>query len=225
MKLKNLFAGIFVALFMFSISVEAQKSKDKETMVKISTEFGDMTFKLYNDTPLHRDNFIKLAKEGFYDGTLFHRVIWGFMMQGGDPNSKTAKPGDALGFGELGYTVPAEILPHHFHKKGALAAARLPNETNPDKNSSASQFYVVHGYRHNDAQLDNTQNGREEMYNKGNVRTWYKVRGGTPTLDNEYTVFGEIIEGMEVIDLICNLEVNQGNRPKYDVAMKVTILD
>ncbi len=179
----------FIALFLmigFS-TVLAQNSKkmdSKETIVLLKTTMGDMKIKLYNETPLHRDNFIKLVNEKFYDGLLFHRVIKNFMIQTGDPESKYAPAGKRLGSGGPGYTIPAEILPQFKHKKGAIAAARLGDQMNPKRESSGSQFYIV-------------QNA--------------------PHLDGQYTVFGEVIEGLDVIDKIANVQTAPGDRPVEDV--------
>ncbi|MDR0604424.1 MAG: peptidylprolyl isomerase [Bacteroidales bacterium] len=164
-----------------------QKTKSTGTIVLLKTTMGDMKIKLYNETPLHRDNFIKLVNEKYYDGLLFHRVINGFMIQGGDPNSKNAPAGQQLGTGGPGYTIPAEILPQFKHKKGALAAARLSDQINPKKESSGSQFYIVHN------------------------------NNGTPQLDGGYTVFGEVIEGMNVIDKIASVKTDAADRPIVDV--------
>lgn len=196
-------------------------NKDGSTYALISTEFGDMKVKLYNSTPQHRDNFIKLAEEGFYDGTLFHRVIAGFMIQGGDPDSKTAPAGQSLGMGGPGYTIPAEI--GALHLKGALAAART---NNPEKASSGSQFYIVHGKPVTDAELDNITQRTGKTYSDVQ-RQLYQELGGTPQLDFEYTVFGEVVEGFEVIDAIATVSTNPqaGNRPLSDVKMTVKILN
>lgn len=196
-------------------------NNDGSTYALISTEFGDMKVKLYNSTPQHRDNFIKLAEEGFYDGTLFHRIIAGFMIQGGDPDSKTAPAGQSLGMGGPGYTVPAEI--GALHLKGALAAART---NNPEKASSGSQFYIVHGKPVTDAELDNIGQRAGKTYSDVQ-RQLYKDLGGTPQLDFEYTVFGEVVEGFDVIDAIANVSTNPsaGNRPLSDVKMTVKILN
>jgi len=194
-----------------------------QTQVKISTEFGDMIVELYDDTPVHRDNFIRNVQSGVYDNTLFHRIIPYFMMQGGDPNSIGASSAQGLGT-DTCPTIPAEIRPNRFHKKGALAAARLPDNVNPQRNSSGCQFFIVHGYPHNDDQL--VASGKNLTPAQ---KAWYKVRGGYPFLDNDYTVFGEVIEGLEVIDLICNIETSKvgatKDRPLYDVSMTVTIYE
>ncbi|MDR1878097.1 MAG: peptidylprolyl isomerase [Bacteroidales bacterium] len=159
----------------------------KETVVLLKTNMGDMKIKLYNETPLHRDNFVKLVKEKYYDGLLFHRVIPNFMIQGGDPDSRNAPAGKRLGMGGPGYTIPAEIVPQFTHKKGALAAARMGDQVNPKKESSGSQFYIVHN------------------------------NNGTPHLDGAYTVFGEIIEGMDIIDKIAMVKTDAADRPTEDV--------
>ena len=157
---------------------------------------------LYNKTPLHRDNFVKLVKQHFYDSLLFHRVIKDFMIQGGDPDSKNAKPGAHLGEGSLNYTIPAEFDTALFHKKGALAAAREADADNPKKSSSSTQFYIVDGQTFTDSQLD-----RIEEKNKINIpqnhREFYKTVGGTPFLDMNYTVFGEVISGIDVVEKNC----------------------
>lgn len=242
--------------------------------VEISTTMGDITVMLYGDTPKHRDNFVKLAKEGFYDGTLFHRVINEFMVQAGDPDSKTAKPGQQLGSGDPGYTIEAEIkYPAHFHKRGALAAARTSDQVNPERRSSGSQFYIVTGKAYGEQQLGQLEQQLtqmqmqgvfqqlaaermdqiREMQQKGDQagllklqeelialaqqkaaespvkltdeqRKAYSTVGGAPHLDNQYTVFGEVISGMDVVDKIEKVETDRADRPKEDVkiiSMKV----
>ena len=250
-----------------------------ETIVIISTDYGDMKVKLYNETPQHRDNFIKLAKEGFYDGTLFHRVISGFMIQGGDPASKTAVAGQGLGSGGPGYTIPAEFDTKFIHKKGALSAARTGGPSNPLKASSGSQFYVVQGQVTPRAQLEQmvqqkNQQKKQQFFNEmvegdpalkekvmvcqqnndqegfralidsitpiidtkfaesGTAFTYteeqlvaYETIGGTPHLDTDYTVFGEVIEGLDIIDKIAAVEVGEGNRPNMDVKMTIKVIE
>lgn len=164
-----------------------KKMQNKEILVQISTTQGNIKVKLYNETPQHRDNFVKLVQEHYYDSLLFHRVIYNFMIQGGDPDSKNAPQGQMLGMGGPDYTVPAEILPQIKHKKGALAAARMGDHVNPERASSGSQFYLV--------QNDN----------------------GTPHLDGAYTVFGETVEGLDVIDKIAKVKTDRNNRPLEDV--------
>ncbi len=197
-------------------------SGEKFTYGEIETEFGVMKIKLYNSTPKHRDNFIKLAKEGYYDGLLFHRIIKGFMAQGGDPNSKGAAPGTPLGAGGPGYLVDAEIARPHI--KGALAAARTGGPSNPEKKSSGSQFYVVQGGPQSDATLDQTQQQKGIQYNE-EQRRLYKEIGGAPFLDMDYSVFGEVVEGLEIIDKMCDVATDRGNRPVEDMTMKVRILE
>lgn len=250
---------------------------DNETLLKIETTLGDIKVKLYNETPKHRDNFIKLAEDGVYEGTLFHRVIKDFMIQAGDPDSKNAPKGKMLGSGDVGYTIPAEfVYPKYFHKKGALSAARQGDNVNPKKESSGCQFYIVTGKVYNDSTLLNM----ESQLNQGKVNTIfnalaqkhmkeiYKMRkendedglyelqeklfadaeaeaakqpefhftpeqveayttvGGTPHLDGEYTVFGEVVEGMDIVDKIQKVKTDRSDRPEEDVKIvKVTVLD
>jgi cyclophilin family peptidyl-prolyl cis-trans isomerase len=192
--MKKLFLLLLILPFMMNLTGNAQPKTSAPKQVKfvIHTDLGDMKGVLYNETPKHRDNFVKLVKAGYYDGTLFHRVILGFMIQGGDPDSKNATPGKALGMGGPGYTIPAEINPQIKHKRGALAAARTPN---PEKASSGSQFYIV------------------------------EPEKGTPFLDNEYTVFGEITSGFDVITKIASVEKGANDRPVKDVKMTIKIVD
>lgn len=193
---------------------------------KISTQFGDMIVMLYNETPNHRDNFVKLVKEGFYDDLLFHRVIQGFMIQGGDPESKKAEPGRAYGGGGPGYTIPAEINQKFIHKKGALAAARMPDNMNPAKESSGSQFYIVHGGLYPAANLQQLSQQTKIGYSAEQAKI-YETIGGYPPLDMQYTVFGEVIKGLNVVDIIASQPVDQrrGNRPFSDIKFKVSIVE
>ncbi len=194
----------------------------KNCLVELSTSFGSMVIELYNNTPLHRDNFVKLVEEGFYDGLLFHRVISGFMVQGGDPRSKNAKPGDQLGSGGPGYQVDAEIV--NFHTKGALAAARTGDNVNPKKKSSGSQFYIVQGQKQTNSSLINMELSKGVSY-PPDVKKAYIEQGGTPQLDNEYTVFGQVIKGMDVIDKIASTKTQRGDRPVEDVPMTFKIIN
>lgn len=193
------------------------KKKDRKRDVLIQTSMGDMTVRLSDSTPLHRDNFLKLVKVHFYDSLLFHRVIKDFMIQGGDPNSRNAKPGEALGMGGPGYRVPAEFRQTLFHKKGVIAAAR---DNNPEKASSGCQFYIVQGKTFTDTELDNLETTRLKRKIPAEQREVYKNLGGTPHLDQGYTVFGEVIKGMDVLDKIAAVETSKGadrDRPVQDV--------
>ncbi len=263
-----------IALFAVVVSCGVNAKKSDETIVSIKTDYGEIKVKLYNDTPRHKENFLKLVNEGFYNDLLFHRVINNFMIQGGDPNSKNAEPNAMLGSGGPGYTIPAEILPNHFHKKGALAAARLGGPKNPGKESSGSQFYIVKGKVFRPGELDSmnviVNNQRKEMmmreqfnvekskfdairgkndpagfniilaelrtkvdsiYAAGpqfsltdEQREIYSTIGGYPSLDGEYTVFGEVVEGMDVLDKIAAVDTNNANRPLEDIKMKVELV-
>lgn len=209
----------------FVTPMQAQTTQDateKEQLVVIHTSYGDMTVKLYNETPQHRDNFIKLVKEKQYDSTLFHRVIKGFMIQGGDPGSKHAKPGQMLGGGDLGYTIPAEFVPNLIHKKGALAAARTGDQINPQKRSSSCQFYIVQGktWTPQELQMIAMQYGIQFTPEQIEV---YTSLGGTPFLDMQYTVFGEVVEGLDVIDKIASQPTQPGDRPVEDIRMTMTL--
>jgi len=209
-------------LFITLLNLNTFAAKPKDTYVKISTTYGQVFIKLFNETPKHRDNFIKLAKAGTLNGTLFHRVIKGFMIQGGDPNSKTATAGQSLGDGDLGYKVDAEFIPNLFHRKGVLAAAR---DNNPEKASSASQFYLVQGKKYTDAELDAVEKGRLAGRKiPAQQREIYKTVGGTPFLDQTYTIYGEVVKGLDMVDKIADLPVGVSNRPVEDVKMQVSLL-
>ncbi|MEP7127695.1 MAG: peptidylprolyl isomerase [Chitinophagales bacterium] len=191
------------------------KAKEKRHTVEITTDYGVIKLMLYNETPQHRDNMLKLVNEHFYDSTLFHRVIKDFMIQGGDPDSKHAVAGAMLGSGDIGYTIPAEFNPALFHKKGVLAAAR---NNNPEKRSSGCQFYIVQGKKYLDAELDNIEQRSNIKYTP-EQREAYKTIGGTPQLDQGYTVYGEVYEGLNIIDSIANVATSSGDRPLKDVRM------
>ncbi len=210
--------SVFVVLFL-SLSLFSQE----RTVVLISTSFGDMVVELYNETPQHRDNFIKLVKERFYDGTLFHRIIPNFMIQGGDPDSKRAAPNVQLGNGGPGYTIPAEFVDELYHKKGVLAAARLSDAVNPKKESSGSQFYIVQGQVYTAEKLWSFGFQSRKKYTEEQTKT-YGTIGGTPHLDGAYTVFGEVVKGLEVIELITNQKRDKNNRPLKDVEMSIRII-
>lgn len=192
----------------------------QDTVVVIETDFGTMKAKLYDSTPAHRDNFIKLAEADFYDGLLFHRVMSGFMIQGGDPNSRDAPTGAPLGNGGPGYTIPAKIAAPHY--KGTLAAARTPDNVNPNKESSGSQFYIVHGTPITKPTLDGWAKQKGITYNEAQVAKYLEV-GGTPQLDMDYTVFGELIDGFDVLDKIAAVPKDGRDRPVQDVKMNVRI--
>ena len=193
-------------------------------LVEIQTSAGNMLVELYEGTPQHRDNFIKLADEGFYEGLLFHRVISGFMIQGGDPNSKEAGPNANLGSGGPGYTIPAELVDSLIHVKGALAAARKGDGVNPQKRSSGSQFYIVQGQSQTEKQLDRAASRSGKSYSPNQIKRYTEV-GGTPFLDTQYTVFGQVVDGLEVIDSIASLPTNPADRPLNDVIIKkITVI-
>ncbi|MFK2771227.1 peptidylprolyl isomerase [Bacteroides fragilis] len=270
--MKQNFWILLIILACSAVACKSGQKKDgnmeKETVLKIETSMGDIKVKLYNETPKHRDNFIKLAKDGTYNGTLFHRVIKDFMVQAGDPESKNAPKGKMLGSGDVGYTVPVEfVYPKYFHKKGALSAARQGDEVNPKKESSGCQFYIVTGKVFNDSTLLNmeqqkNQNKVTEAFNalaQKHMKEIYKMRkandqdglyalqdtlfiqaeaeaakqpdfhftpeqikayttvGGTPHLDGEYTVFGEVVEGMDIVDKIQQVKTDRSDRPEEDV--------
>jgi len=211
-----------LSVFLLIFCVSSVFAKPKHDFVKIKTSKGECIIMLYNQTPKHRDNFLKLSKEGFYNSTLFHRVIKDFMIQGGDPDSKTAKPGQVLGEGDLKYRIDAEFRDSLFHKKGVLAAAR---DNNPQKESSASQFYIVQGKKWTDATLDDLQlkrmNGRIIPESQRRV---YKEHGGTPHLDQNYTVYGEVVSGIEMVDAIAEVKTGTSDRPVEDISMMVSVL-
>lgn len=269
---------LMVLIVLAGIVSSCQSNKKYDYMVKIETTMGDIVVKLYDETPKHRDNFIKLANDGTYEGTLFHRVIKDFMVQAGDPDSKTAAPGQMLGSGDVGYTLPAEfVYPQYFHKKGVLSAARMGDTVNPEKESSGCQFYIVTGKVYDEEDLLSMEQQKNDNYSRVNQLFMglagkhrdeiekmqrandqeglkklqdklvkeaeekaekmpefkftpeqikaYTTVGGTPHLDNEYTVFGEVVEGMDVVEKIQKVETNGQDRPNEDVKiLKVTLL-
>lgn len=195
-----------------------------DCLLEMETSMGTLTIQLYDETPKHRDNFIKLAETGFYDELLFHRVIDGFMIQGGDPESKNATPKKRLGSGGPGYQVPAEFDDQYAHVKGALAAARQGDQVNPEKKSSGSQFYIVHGRPVDRDVLEGMEKRKGIEYTEETIAE-YEANGGTPFLDGEYTVFGKVVKGMEVIDAIASTKTAQGDRPLKDVKiLKVRVI-
>ena len=225
-KTATLFSLIMLIMSTVGFGQKNNKSDKKAAMekvyyVQITTDLGTMKVKLYNETPLHRDNFVKLVSEGFYDSLLFHRVIKGFMIQGGDPQSKNAPAGQMLGAGDVGYRIPAEINDSLYHKKGVLAAAR---DNNPEKASSGCQFYIVQGKPmiENELQMMERRSGKPMSEAKRND---YKTIGGSAWLDGEYTVYGEVVEGLDVIDKIAAVPCGQSDRPVTDVRMKMVLVD
>lgn len=224
--LKKISTILFLLFLMACSSTRnTATSKLKGPLVQLTTDSGVVVLRLYNQTPLHRDNFLKLVKQHYFDSLLFHRVIKNFMIQGGDPNSKKALPHIQLGNGGPGYTIPAEFDTSLFHKKGVLAAARNGDNENPKKASSGSQFYIVQGKVFTDAGLDSVETFRL----KGRKlpvahREVYKTIGGTPHLDMNYTVFGEVESGLEIVDKIAAAARDSNNRPFMDIRMKMKIL-
>lgn len=205
------FITSFIFLFAFCGIIFAQSTTQNEPSYLIKTSLGNIKIKLYNETPKHRDNFIKLVNEGFYNGSIFHRVINQFMIQGGGAKNGTE---------DVGYTLPAEIKSNLFHKKGALAAARMPDQINPNKESSGSQFYIVQGRKYTDAELDAMETRMNLKFSTAQ-RDAYKTLGGTPHLDGAYTIFGEVIEGLDVIDKIAAVKTEAGDKPVEDIKMTI----
>lgn len=214
---------ILLLLIGLSADVSAHTDKDRRVRVRLETTVGTMVMALFDETPRHRDNFLKLVRQGYYDGLLFHRVIADFMVQTGDPDSRAAKPGQRLGDGGPGYTLPLETaLPYRYHYRGAVAAAREPDEVNPERRSSGSQFYIVWGKNFNERTFPpmrdyvSEMTGGEVEFTPEMVRT-YMNEGGAPHLDGQYTVFGEIIEGMKVVKAIQKAETDADDRPVEDI--------
>jgi cyclophilin family peptidyl-prolyl cis-trans isomerase len=215
---------LFTICFLF-VAITSFAKPPKNQYVRIRTSYGDCIIRLYNETPLHRDNFIKLTKKGFYNGTLFHRVIQNFMIQGGDPDSRDTtknKPGRELGNGDVGYTVPAEFRDSIFHKRGVLAAAR---DDNPTKASSGCQFYIVEGKRFTPGKLDTLENtrlkGRKIPQSQRDI---YTTVGGVPHLDQNYTVYGEVVAGIDMVDRIAAVKKDERDRPTTNVPMTIELL-
>jgi cyclophilin family peptidyl-prolyl cis-trans isomerase len=265
---------VFFILFMVSYSCGSSSRNDKDADVILKTELGQIRIKLYEKTVEHKRNFEELVQEGFYDGLLFHRVIKDFMIQGGDPESKNASPGQRLGGGGPDYTLPAEILPEYFHKRGVLAAARRGGPSNPEKRSSASQFYIVEGRTFSEGELDTLEmNKNQQIVNdlmreqimtvqeemgqlresdpdafnlklaeirekvdsliesrgmrfrfSPEQREIYITIGGYPSLDGDYTVFGEVVEGMDVVEKITSVKTDRNDRPVQDIGMEIKYL-
>ena len=217
--------SFYVLVLTLLISCKSMsQSNQPEQLVLLETKYGNMKIKLYNETPQHRDNFIKLVKQNFFDSLLFHRVINQFMIQGGDPNSKNAPAGAALGTGGPGYTIPAEFNSKLIHKKGALSAARMGDQVNPQKASSGSQFYIVQGQVFNEQNIASLEMQTGVKMTDEQKKT-YSTVGGTPFLDNQYTVFGEVVEGLDVIDKIATLPGDGRNRPNEDVIFTIKLIE
>ena len=206
---------LLVLICLCALTLTVTAKKPKETKVVIETEYGKIVMLLYAYTPQNTNNMVKLANEHYYDSTLFHRVIPNFVIQGGDPESKHSQPGMALGGGDLKYRVPAEINDSAYHKRGALGVAR---DNTPDKSGSACQFYIVTGKKYTDKDLDNISKSTHRNFTAAQ-REVYKTQGGTPNLDGNYTVFGEVLEGMDVVEKISNEPRDQADRPKKDMRM------
>lgn len=211
-------------LFIFSLALASCHQK-QGTIIRMETSLGDIRLRLYDETVLHRENMLKLVREGFYNGVLFHRVIQDFMIQAGDPNSRLAGEGTLLGDGDTGYTLKAEILPGYFHKRGALAAAREGDDVNPEKNSSGSQFYIVEGKVFSPEELTAlvdriNRNRQTKLVLSPEQMEAYTTIGGSPHLDGEYTVFGEVIEGLDVVKKISEQPTDANDRPLTDVVIQ-----
>lgn len=266
--MKKLFVLSIAFVLILGSCKLSNEQKEKDQLYKIETAYGDMVFKLYDATPLHKANFEKLIEQGYFDDLLFHRVIDGFMIQGGDPDSRNAEAGKMLGEGGPGYTIPAEFVDTIFHKKGVIAAAREGDQTNPEMRSAGSQFYIVQGKVFTDEDIKKVEDrinasrltklvdkyieeAKNEAYNTGGTidyqiilpearkkaeeefktegyykipdfkREIYQTIGGTPHLDNAYTVFGEVVEGLDVIDKIAAAETDKNDRPIKDIKMKI----
>ncbi len=207
-------------ILLFVLFLSLCSCQNKNARVHIRTKMGAFQIRLYDNTPQHRDNFLKLVNAGFYDSLLFHRVIRDFMIQGGDIDSKNAPAGALLGSGSPGYELPAEIKAPHL--RGALAAARLPNPANPTRKSNGSQFFIVQGALQTDESLNQWEERLKIKYDP-ELRALYKVKGGTPQLDGQYTVFGEVVEGLEVLDKIAAVPRDANDRPLEDIRMKMEI--
>ncbi|MBR4536792.1 MAG: peptidylprolyl isomerase [Bacteroidales bacterium] len=193
-----------------------KKKTAQMTKVLLKTSMGDIVIALYDETPLHKENFIKLVNDKYYDGVLFHRIIQNFMIQTGDPESKTAKPGQMLGNGGPGYTIPAEFVPGLYHKRGAVAAARMGDNVNPKKESSGSQFYIVDGRVFSTNDLNRVIQMTGKTYSMDQIKDYTSI-GGAPHLDGDYTVFGEVVSGMEIVDKIAAQQKDGRDRPIEDI--------
>lgn len=250
MKKLFMFSSIFIMVFLFGCTSSETKQNEQQTLKNdiisdttetivqpqkdtttmkqqkfiISTPYGEMSGILYNETPFHRDNFVQLVNQGYYNDLLFHRVISDFMIQGGDPDSKNAPKGKQLGQGGPGYTINAEFNKNFIHKKGALAAARMGDQMNPQKKSSGSQFYIVQGKSMSINEITQMEQYNGLAYTHEQIKIYQSI-GGTPFLDGQYTVFGEIVQGLDVIDKIAAVEKDKADRPIQDIKMTIKIVD
>ena len=212
--------------FVLTLFLIISTMANSQNTVLLQTTAGNIKIRLYDETPLHKKNFLSLVNEGYYDGLLFHRIIPDFMVQAGDPNSRTAKPDQTLGDGGPSYTIPAEFVPSLYHRKGAIAAARKSDVVNPKKESSGSQFYIVVGTVFSSGQLDALERSGRHLAFTPEERQIYTTLGGTPHLDNAYTVFGEVVEGLDIVILISASPADQRNRPLTDLRIiKATVVD
>ena len=215
---------VFMLLCSLSLGTKAQSNDTIRHEVLLETSMGNIRLVLYNETPLHRDNFLRLVKDGYYDGNLFHRVISNFMIQSGDSTSRHAKPGSSVGEYSPDYTISAEIVyPKYFHKRGALAAAREGDDVNPRKRSSATQFYFVWGRKFSQRAIEFIEN-RMTVALTPEMKEAYMTYGGTPHLDGAYTVFGEITEGLEVVERIQNMATDEGDHPLQPIMILRTTI-
>ena len=222
--MNRLFLNILVLAAVMSLSSIACAQGNNNTLIKLETSLGDITVRLYDETPKHRDNMIKLAEDGYFKDQIFHRVIANFMIQGGDPHSVGAEKGQRLGTGGPGYTIPAEFNSKLFHKKGVLSAARRGDDVNPEKESSGSQFYIVQGRVLTvDELMVLEQRGVHTAFSEEEVEA-YTTLGGTPHLDGGYTVFGEVVEGLELIDAIANTPTDSYDRPLEDIIFNISVI-
>jgi len=216
---------LILTLFIPALISNTISAQTAMNTIQLETSLGNIKIILYEETPFHSENFIKLIKDEVYNGILFHRVIADFMIQTGDPDTKNAQKGQLLGSGDMGYTVPAEFHPELYHKKGAIAAARQGDQVNPEKASSGSQFYIVQGTVFSDAQLDQMESQDMHIEFTEEQREIYKTIGGTPHLDYAYTVFGMVVEGLDVVDKIAAVQTDQYNRPVEDVKLSIKIIE
>ena len=223
MMKKIRFGWLVYITLALSGSLSFAQAQGSGKLIKVATTHGDIVIRLYDETPVHRDNMIKLIEDGYFDGQLFHRIIKDFMIQGGDPHSVEADRGQRLGTGGPGYTLPAEINEHLFHKKGALAAARMGDQVNPEKESSGSQFYIVQGRIFTTDMLKQLEQNRTAPFSPEAIEA-YTTIGGTPHLDGAYTVYGEVVEGLSVIDTISSLGTDTNDRPNKDVVYHISVL-